>query len=264
MSNIPRAFILEQATLPQVQSLRPNVAVLPWGATESHNLHLPHGTDTIEAVALAQAIVERAVAKGARCVLLPAVPFGNNNAQLSQVATITMRTTTQHAVVHDVAESLLIQGIDRLVIYNFHGGNDFRQIIRDVMLDLPIFIVQVNGYQVAPQMSQLLARPEGDHANEFETSLMLHVCPQWVAPLESAGEGTPTPFKLESLASTPGVWAPRNWAALTKDTGVGNPKAATAQKGARIFELLVDAVVPVLVELSAARNGDFPFVIPSR
>jgi creatinine amidohydrolase len=241
--------------------LRPNVAVLPWGATESHNLHLPHGTDTIEAVALAEAVVAKAAAAGARCLLLPAVPFGNNNAQLTQVATITMRTSTQAAVVHDVAESLVRQGIDRLVVYNFHGGNDFKQIIRDVMLDLPIFIVQINGYLVAPQMKALLDRPDGDHANEFETSLMLHICPQWVAPLESAGDGTPTPFKLKSFGTTPGVWAPRDWAALTKDTGVGNPKAATAEKGRKIFEMLVEATAPVLVELSAAKNGDFPYVV---
>jgi hypothetical protein len=34
---------------------RPNLAVLPWGATEAHNFHLPHGTDVIEAAAIAEA-----------------------------------------------------------------------------------------------------------------------------------------------------------------------------------------------------------------
>lgn len=259
-----RPYIVQEANLVQLRSFRPNLAVLPWGATEAHNLHLPHGTDTIQAIALTEAAVARAVEKGARCVLLPAIPFGNNNAQLSQVCTITMRTSTQAAVVYDIAESLVRQGIDRLVIFNFHGGNDFRQIIRDVQLDLPIFIVQINGYQVAPEMKDSLERPGGDHADEFETSVMLHICPQWVAPLEQAGEGATTPFAIPSLKSTPGVWAQRDWAALTKDTGVGNPKAATAGKGQKIFELLVNATAPVLVELSAAKNGDFPFVIRKR
>ena len=40
---------------------------------------------------------------GARCVVLPCVPFGNDNLQLHQVATITMRSRTQHAVLFDVA-----------------------------------------------------------------------------------------------------------------------------------------------------------------
>jgi creatinine amidohydrolase len=130
-----------------------------------------------------------------------------------------------------------------------------------VMYDLPIFITLIDGYGVAPQANALLQETSGDHANEFETSLMLHVAPQWVAPLDSAGDGAAAPSNLPAVTSTPGVWAPRDWAALTKDTGVGNPKAATAEKGEQILALLVDAIVPVLVQLSRAKEGDFPFVI---
>ncbi|HEV2295674.1 MAG TPA: creatininase family protein [Tepidisphaeraceae bacterium] len=256
-----RSFVIHEANLRQLIELRPNVAVLPWGATEAHNYHLPHGTDVVEASALGERAVAIANERGARCVLLPCVPFGNNNMQLSQVATITMRTRTQSAALSDVAESLLRQGIDRLVVLNMHGGNDFRPLIRDVMLDLPIFITLIDGFRVAPQAMSLLAENSGDHANEFETSLMLHVTPQWVAPLDSAGDGAATPSELPAVTGTPGVWAPRDWAALTKDTGVGNPKAATAEKGQRILAMLVEAVVPVLVQLSCAKEGDFPFVI---
>jgi creatinine amidohydrolase len=256
-----RAFVLHEANLAQARELRPNVVVLPWGATEAHNFHLPHGTDCIEATALGEAAVDQANRDGARCVLLPCVPFGNDNTQLTQVATITMRSATQQAVLLDVADSLVRQGIDRLVILNFHGGNAFKGMIRDVMLSLPIFIVQVHGYALAPKADELLKHPDGDHAGEFETSLLLHLTPRWVAPLETAGDGATTPSRLPAVTNTPGVWAPRDWAALTKDTGVGDPRAATAEKGRQIFELLVNALVPVLTQLSAATKGDFPFVI---
>jgi len=261
MSFTARPFVLHEANLRQLAELKPNVAVLPWGATEGHNYHLPHGTDVVEAVAVSERAVAWANEQGARCVLLPCVPFGNDNLQLSQVATITMRTRTQQAVLADVAESLVRQGIDRIVLMNFHGGNEFRPLIRDVMLDLPIFITLIDAFRVAPQVKELLDDASGDHADEFETSLMLHIVPQWVAPLETAGDGATTPSKLPAVTGTPGVWAPRDWAALTKDTGVGNPKAATAAKGERIFAMLVDAIVPVLVQLSNAKEGDFPFVI---
>jgi len=256
-----RPFVLHEANLPQARELRPNVAVLPWGATEAHNYHLPHGTDVIEAAALGEAAVERANRTGARCILLPCIPFGNNNAQLTQVATITMRTATQQAVLQDVADSLVRQKIDRLVILNFHGGNEFKPLIRDVMLASPIFIVQVHGYSLSPAAMKLLEDPTGDHAGELETSLLLHLAPQWVAPLHTAGPGATTPSKLPAVTTTPGVWAPRDWAALTPDTGVGDPSAATAEKGRQIFEMLTAALTPVLVQLSAASNGDFPFVI---
>lgn len=256
-----RPFVLHEANYRQALDLAPNLAVLPCGATEAHNFHLPHGTDVTEANALGERAVERANAQGARCVLLPCVPFGIDHSQAaSQVATITIRAATQLALLRDIAESLVRQGIDRLVVLNFHGGNEFKPMIRDVMFDLPIFIVRVNGFQLA-DYKPLLDEKAGDHADEFETSLMLHLMPQWVAPLEGAGDGASTPSKLPALTSTPGVWASRDWAACTKDTGVGNPAKATAEKGRRIFELLVNALVPVLTELSRARPGDYPFVI---
>lgn len=262
MLNPPRPFVLHEANYRQLLDLKPNVAVLPWGATEAHNYHLPHGTDVIEGTAVGEALVERANARGARCLLLPTVPFGNDNAQLTQVATITMRGTTQYAVLHDVAESLVRQGIDRMVLLNFHGGNEFKTMIRDVMLDLPIFIVQVHGY-ITADWKPILDDKGGDHANEFETSLMLHIAPEWVQ-MHLAGDGVTATYKLPSLKASAAVWSPRDWASLTKDTGTGNPKLATAEKGRKIFELLVDAAVPILTELSAAKLGDFPFALTYR
>ena len=258
-----RPFVALEASLAQLRELAPNVAVLPWGATEAHNLHLPHGTDVIEGTKVSEAAVERANAVGARCILLPTVPFGNNNTQLNQVATITLRTRTQLAVLMDVAESLVRQKIDRLVILNFHGANEFKPLIRDVMLDLPIFIVQVQGFQLAPAAKSVIspAGKGGDHADEWETSVMLHLVPELVADLATAGDGAVTPSALPKLTGTPGVWASRHWPSLTRDTGAGDPRQATAEKGRHLFEATVEALVPVLVELSAAREGQFPFVI---
>jgi creatinine amidohydrolase len=265
MPHTARPFVLAEATYRQTQALAPNLAILPWGATEAHNWHLPHGTDNLEADRLAAAAAERANHQGARVIVLPCVPFGNNNTQLTQTATITMRSATQQAVLHDVAESLVWQGIDRMVLLNFHGGNEFKPMIRDVMLDLPIFIVQVNGYQLAaPHVRDVLQEARLGHADEFETSLLLHLAPDLVAPLESAGPGATTPSALPALTSTPGTWCPRDWATLTADTGDGDPRAATAAKGAVIFERMVASFTPLLVELSAAQPGQFPFILRRR
>src|SRR4051812_12947747 len=52
------------------------VAVLPFGATEPHNLHLPYATDTLQVEVIAERACARAHERGARVVLLPAVPYG--------------------------------------------------------------------------------------------------------------------------------------------------------------------------------------------
>ena len=82
---VPSPYIVYEANYRQLQDHRPNVAVLPWGATEAHNYHLPHGTDVIEAMTLAESAAATAHAAGAKVVVLPAIPFGNNAQQLDQV-----------------------------------------------------------------------------------------------------------------------------------------------------------------------------------
>lgn len=261
-SHAPRPFVLHEATYRQALDWKPVVAILPWGATEAHNWHLPHGTDTIEATALAEAATSRAAQSSARCIVLPTMPFGNNNTQLTQVATITMRTRTQLAVLYDVADSLVKQGIHRLVLLNFHGGNDFKAIIRDVMLDLPIFIVLVNAYHLAAvHLKEILDDPRTGHADEFETSLMLYLKREWVAPLEEAGTGKTTPSQLPVISSTPGAWFPRDWKTLTADTGDGDPHRATPEKGGRLMAVMTESLAQLLTEFTTAQEGQFPFII---
>src|SRR5512145_3471398 len=74
----PRPFLLLEANHRQLTASPPQVAVLPWGATEAHNRHLPYGTDVIEATRLAERAAELAYARGARVAVLPTIPYGND------------------------------------------------------------------------------------------------------------------------------------------------------------------------------------------
>src|ERR1700712_1195847 len=102
----PRPYILHEANYKQLLDLRPNVAILPWGATEAHNYHLPHGTDVIEGTTLAVRAAAIAHDRGGRVVVLPTIPFGNNAQQQDQVATISFSTSTALAILTDVVQSL--------------------------------------------------------------------------------------------------------------------------------------------------------------
>src|SRR5471032_107501 len=108
----PLSFILLEANFRQLQQYKPNVAILPWGATEAHNYHLPHGTDVIEATVLAEQAAKLAMEAGAKPIVLPAIPFGNNAQQQDQIATIHFSTATACAILSDVSLSLKRQGID--------------------------------------------------------------------------------------------------------------------------------------------------------
>jgi creatinine amidohydrolase len=257
-ATVAREFILHEASHRQLLAYRPNVAVLPWGATEAHNFHLPCGTDVIEGTALAERAAELAHGDGAKVIVLPAIPFGNNEQQLDQVATISFRTSTAAAILSDVARSLTSQGIDRLIVLNAHGGNEFKPIVRDVQKEFGIFVAVVNFFQMKPDALKEIFEFADDHAGEMETSLILHLRPRWV-DLAQAGEGRRLPFAIEGLTQA-GVWTPRPWSKVHPDTGSGNPARASAEKGKKYFELISGEIANMISAVSRARKGEVPYV----
>jgi creatinine amidohydrolase len=232
-----------------VRATRYEVAVLPWGATEAHNFHLPYATDNIQAEAIAARAAEQAWSRGAKVVVLPTVPFGVNTGQRDIPLCINMNPSTQALVLRDVAVSLAEQEIPKLVIFNGHGANDFRQMIRELEPQVSLFLCVINWFKVIDPKA-FFANP-GDHADEMETSVMQHVAPELVLPLSEAGSGAARKFRIGGFREG-WAWAPRKWTQVTDDTGSGNPAAATAEKGKRYVEAVVAKVSEFLVELAKA------------
>jgi creatinine amidohydrolase len=227
----------------------PEVAVLPWGATEPHNLHLPFGTDSFQAEAVAVEASRIASESGARVIVLPAIPIGANAQQLSTPLTLNLHPSTQALVLADILESLEHHGVRKLLVLNGHGGNDFKQIVRELQPGFDVFICCSNWWSVL-DASEYFEEP-GDHAGELETSVMLHLRPDLVLPLSEAGSGPTRRFRLKGLRQ--GVaWAPRDWASVSEDTGVGDPSAATEAKGEQFFRDVCRTLADFLVELSDA------------
>ena len=225
-----------------------SVAVLPWGATEAHNHHLPYATDTIETTSVANEAARLAWEAGARVVVLPAIPFGVNTGQLDIPLCLNMNPSTQMAVLRDIVSVVELARIEKLVIVNGHGGNDFRQMIRELQPTTDLFLCTTNWYTCV-DAAQYFDVP-GDHAGELETSMMQHLAGDIVRPLSEAGDGYAKRFKVRALREG-WAWAPRQWTAVTADTGVGDPRAATAYKGERFFEAVTQQLGSFFVELAA-------------
>lgn len=248
MPNATRPFILAETTWKTVEATRYEVAILPWGATEAHNYHLPYATDNIQSELVAIRAAERAWAQGARVVVLPTVPFGVNTTQLDIKLCINLNPSTQAAVLSDVVHSLGGQGIHKLLIVNGHGGNDFRQMIRELQPRTDVFLSAINWWSCV-DVKQFVDEA-GDHAGEAETAAMMHLVPELVRPLSEAGPGRARPSRLRGVREG-WAWAPRRWTQVTTDTGIGNPAKATPAKGAAYVTAAVERISSFLVELAA-------------
>ena len=250
---MPRPYVLAETNWKSVSTTRYEVAVLPWGATEAHNLHLPYATDTIQSERMAAESARIAWEAGARVVVLPGVPFGVQTGQLDIPLCLNMNPSTQAALLADLAGALEGQGIRKLVIFNGHGGNDFRQMIRELQPRTRVFLAALNWYKVVDPKSYFTDL--GDHAGELETSVMMHLAPELVLPLEEAGDGRERRARIAALREG-WAWAPRRWTQVSADTGVGNPHAATPDKGARFTDAATRRIAAFLVDLAAADTDD--------
>lgn len=250
-----RPYILAETNWKTVRDGEYRIAVLPWGATEAHNYHLPYATDNIQNEYIAGEAARKAWEKGVRLIVLPNVPFGANCQQLDIPLTINMNPSTQALVLNDVVSALSEHDIRKLVIFNGHGGNDFRQMIREIKASYPeMFICQINWYQVLSDWKKYFT-DTGDHAGEMETSIMMHLRPEWVLPLEEAGSGKSK--KLRFGARSEGwLWAPREWTRVTEDTGIGDPSGSTAEKGRLSLEEITNKIAEFFHELYHADPDD--------
>lgn len=247
-----RPFILAETTWKSVDPTHYELAILPWGATEAHNYHLPYATDTILTERIAAAAAERAWAAGARVLVLPCIQFGVQTTQLEIKGCININPSTQATLLADVAGSLERQGILKLCIVNGHGANDFRQIIRELLPKTRVFLSTVNWYKIVDPKNHF--EDQGDHAGEQETSVMMHLAPDAMLPLTEAGDGRERRFRIAALREG-WAWTPRDWKQITADTGVGNPKRSSAEKGRVYFELVVEKLSSYFVELARAELG---------
>lgn len=250
-----RPYILAESNWKTIKDQPVELAVLPWGATEAHNYHLPYATDNIEADAIAEEAGRLAWEQGAKIMILPTIPFGVNTGQTDIRLDINMHPSTQAAILNDVIEVLNRQKIQKLLILNGHGGNNFKPLIRELGVKYPeVFISFCNWFQSLDK-SEFFENYEGDHAEEMETSLLMHLRPELVLPLDEAGKGKAKKFRVDALNKN-WAWAERKWSEVTEDTGVGNPKKASPEKGKAYFEAVTKKVSQLFVDLAEADIDD--------
>lgn len=260
-----RTWNLAETNFGHVKEGPYNVAVLPMGATEPHNTHLPYGTDTYQVNAIAERACEAAHATGANVVLLPTIPFGTETNLREFPLAVNLLPSTLAAVIRDIVDSLAQSKIFKLLILNGHGGNDFKPLLRELHGQTPVHLFLCDWFRnLAADVQAELFDDPGDHAGEMETSLMLAYFAELVSHDPQSGglkadEGTLRATRLDAV-NEKWVSITRPWHLLTTQTGAGNPHPATAEKGRRLMEVMVERISAFLVQLSAAELDErFPF-----
>ena len=243
-------YILSETNWKHLKDENINLAILPWGATEAHNYHLPYGTDNIEGTAFAEEAAGIAWEKGAKVIVLPTIPYGVNTGQKDIYLDMNMSPSTQMAVLKDLLTVLNRQGIMKFMLLNSHGGNNWKSIVRELGLEFPdMFLCVAEWYKVVDR-NDYFDEP-GDHAGELETSLLLSLRPELVLAKEEWGDGKDKKNKIDAF-NKGWAWTERPWSNISSDTGVGNPSKASSEKGHRYFKDVCDNLANLMCDIASA------------
>ena len=252
--------VLAEQTHAFVRGQAWTAAVLPFGATEPHNLHMPYGTDNFQVDVLGRLACRRAYEAGACVALLPTIPYGVNTNYLSIPGALacSVTPTTLLAILRDLVESLERQGVRKLLLLNGHGGNELKPLIRELHHRTSVFLCVCDWFKVAKDLYPAIFEKPGEHADEVETSLGLAYFPELVQ-MHQADRGEARPTRLDAV-NRGWVSITRPWHLATTSTGMGDPSAATADKGRRLMDALVERLAAFLIELARApMDESFPY-----
>jgi creatinine amidohydrolase len=237
---------LSTAHWPDVEAETRRLLVVPVGSLEQHGAHLPLGTDTRIAVAVA----ERACAGRPGIGLAPAIAIGASGEHADFPGTLSLGHVALSALIVELGRHASLNWPTMLLV-NGHGGNvgaisDARKKLQAEGRDCEVWHAGVRPPMLAAAGISLV--PDA-HAGRVETSLMLALAPADVRlDTAAAGETRPLTEIMTDLRA-------RGVRQVSPNGVLGDPAGASAAEGERLLALLVAGLAATLDRLTDAARG---------
>ena len=221
------------------------VVVAPFGAVEQHSLHLPLGTDAILTEGIARRLEQRI---SERVLVLPVTWLGCSRHHMDFPGSLTAEIDTFIHVGQELVSSMAHHAFRNFLLLNGHGGNtDKISILTEKLHYRPGPQLCVTGvtywHLIAQEVRAIRETPLGGmgHACELETSLMLTLHPELVRRdrLQADGPDKLSEFEAKDMFAPGVVTITKSFKNLTRHGGFGDPRPASAEKGERILEAIV-------------------------
>jgi creatinine amidohydrolase len=209
---------LGAAAWPDLERTGPLVLIVPLGATEQHGPHLPLETDTLIAVAVAEAVG----AARDDVAVAPALPYGSSGEHAGFPGTLSLGQEALELALVELVRSA--DRFDAVVLASWHGGN--AEPLARAVARLRAEGRRVVAWDPRPGAADL-------HAGRTETSLVLALAPERVGPARPVGVVEPLEVLLPQLRA-------RGVRAVSPNGVLGDATGAGPEEGRAIFARLVD------------------------
>lgn len=217
-------------------------AILPIGATEVHGNHLPVGTDTYLAEALARKVEEKLGKES--CAILPALPYGQVWSLREAPGCVNIPDDILSRFLAQIGLGMWQAGIKTMAILNTHVGNvGAMKAAARILYDVCPIKVYLFTYPGADQaIGRVCTAPPPHkgyfHACEIETSYMLYLCPDQVDMSQAICQYPEFGPEFD--------YTPTAWTDIMDVAVLGDATQATAEKGREIIDTVVDTICGIL------------------
>lgn len=249
-------MLLYNLTWEEVSKLDQQMVVIaPFGAVEQHSYHLPLGTDSILAEAIAQRLEKQ---MPERVLILPVMWLGCSRHHMDFPGSLTAEIDTFVEAGEELVASMAAHGFRNFILLNGHGGNISKiSVIAEKLRYRPGPLLKVVGitywHLIEKEIQSIRETPLGGmgHACELETSMMLATHPELVRRerMEVDGPSQVSEFEEKDMFAPGSVSVTRTFKELSRHGGVGDPRTASAEKGERIFAAITDKLARVVEEI---------------
>lgn len=226
------------------------VVILPTGSTEQHGRHLPLDVDVFLCESVCLEVGRRIPDK---VLVLPPIAYGLNLHHIDFPGTIHIEPEVFIAFCLNITKSVAYHGFKKILLVNGHGSNTplIDLIARKTVLETNSLCAALGYFSLAKAaFEEVKDTPVMAHADEFETSLYLHLAPDRVQ-MDQAGQGDDVMGKYLSSDSTSAVRFNDYWGRWTNLGVHGDARTATAEKGKVIFEAAVSGLIELIEEWRA-------------
>jgi len=248
-------MLWHELTSPQIGSLDREIpVVIPLGSCEQHGRHLPVFVDTLQLDEITSRLDRE---MGDRIVLAPVLWLGASHHHLDFPGALSVPPKLYSEVIQSIARCFLEHGFRRLFFLNGHGGNIIpaSQALTDLMLSddradaATIALASwwvLAGSDLDPE-SHGMTTAKLTHACEYETSVVLAIREDLVRLSEIAGDhvekARPWTVDPRWAGKVEGFHRFHRW---TSSGHMGEPSAATREKGLSLLESVTGALVAFL------------------
>ena len=200
------------------------IAIIPIGSIEQHGPHLPISTDSDIVTEVSFRLSEKI-----NGLLLPTISYGISDEHFP-FFNLSIKKSTLSRVLNDICESLIKNGISRILIINGHYGN---------LDSLKIFQRRNKKIKVFSYWKYMSR--EFDHAGNVETSIMLAISKN--VNMKKAKKGFQTEGMTKQEISKINRLAQKSFPKVTGNGVWGDPTKSSAKLGREIIKEVVDNLV---------------------